>query len=147
MTPQEQSLVLEAREVLARYLNHNPVIGSWNALIDYCHLTIANSEVERFHVLYMDNQNRLIEDVCHHTGTVDHTPVYPREILKKALLVNACALILVHNHPSGNPSPSDADVKMTEKVVLALDQLGIRVHDHIIVGAGTEFSFRANSLI
>jgi len=99
-------------------------------------------EVERFHVLYLDRKNRLISDERLGTGTVDHVPVYPREVLRRALDLNASALILVHNHPSGDPEPSDADITMTREVQKACQALCLVLHDHIIVGAGREVSLR-----
>ena len=99
MTPQEETVILEARDILGRYLSKNPVIASWQALMDYCALTVRGP-IERFHVLYLDRKNRIISDELLSTGTVDHVPVYPREVIKRALMLNASALILIHNHPS-----------------------------------------------
>ena len=147
MTPQQQSVVLEAREILASFLNQNPIISSWNALLDYCHVQIANSPIEVFHVLYLDRKNRLIEDDQHGRGTVDHTPVYPREVAKRALEVGASAVILVHNHPSGDPTPSHSDVEMTNQLIDALNVFNIVVHDHLIIGGATELSFRSEGLL
>jgi len=141
LNDQEQTIVLEAREILGRYLNCNPVLSSWQALLDYCALSVRG-EIEAFHVLYLDRKNRIISDECMGLGTVDHVPVYPREIAKRALLLNASALILVHNHPSGDPEPSEADISMTKKVHEACDTLGLTLHDHIIVGSGRETSLR-----
>ena len=132
MTPQEETVILEARDILGRYLSQNPVIGSWQALMDY-----------RFHVLYLDRKNRIISDELLSTGTVDHVPVYPREVIKRALTLNASALILIHNHPSGDPTPSEADLSMTREIQKGCKYLGLTLHDHIIVGAGTELSLRA----
>ena len=146
MTEQEQSLVLEAREILARYINRNPVLTSWQAVLDYCALAVHGEE-ERFHVLYLDRKNRLISDERLAIGTVDHVPVYPREVVKKALLLNAMAILLVHNHPAGDPAPSEADITMTKQVQEACAVLGITLHDHIIVGAGRELSLRAEGVI
>jgi len=95
MTPQEETVILEARDILGRYLSQNPVIGSWQAMMDYCALTVRGP-IERFHVLYLDRKNRIISDELLSTGTVDHVPVYPREVIKRALMLNASALILVH---------------------------------------------------
>ena len=103
---------------------------------------VGPGEIEAFHVLYLDRKNRIISDECMGLGTVDHVPVYPREIAKRALLLNASALIIVHNHPSGDPEPSEADISMTKKVREACDTLGLTLHDHIIVGAGRETSLR-----
>ena len=142
MTPQEETVILEARDILGRYLSQNPVIGSWQALLDYCALTVRGP-VERFHVLYLDRKNRIISDELLSTGTVDHVPVYPREVVKRALELNASALILVHNHPSGDPTPSEADISMTCQVQDAARALGITLHDHLIVGKSKEVSFRS----
>lgn len=142
MTPREQTVILEARDILGRYLSQNPVIGSWQALMDYCALTVRGP-IERFHVLYLDRKNRIIADELLSTGTVDHVPVYPREVIKRALMLNASALILIHNHPSGDPTPSEADLSMTGEIQKGCKFLGLTLHDHIIVGAGTELSLRA----
>ena len=142
MTPQEETVILHAREILGRYPNQNPVLTSWAAEVDYCALTVRGPE-ERFHVLYLDRKNRLIADERLGVGTVDHVPVYPREVIKKALVLNASALILIHNHPSGDPTPSEADPAMTKEVQKGCSFLGLTLHDHIIVGAGTELSLRA----
>ena len=95
MTPQEETVILDAHDILGRYLSQNPVIGSWQALLDYCALTVRGP-IERFHVLYLDRKNRIIADELLSTGTVDHVPVYPREVIKRALMLNASALILIH---------------------------------------------------
>jgi len=141
LTAQEQATVFAAREILARHINRNPVLSSWAALMDYCAL-VVRGEVERFHVLYLDRKNRLISDERLGIGTVDHVPVYPREVVRRALDLNASALILVHNHPSGDPEPSDADIAMTKEVQKACAALGLTLHDHIITGAGREVSLR-----
>ena len=142
LNDQEQTIVLEAREILGRYLNCNPVLSSWQALLDYCALSVRG-EIEAFHVLYLDRKNRIISDELLSTGTVDHVPVYPREVIKRALMLNASALILIHNHPSGDPTPSEADLSMTKEIQKGCKYLGLTLHDHIIVGAGTELSLRA----
>jgi len=141
VTPQEETVILEAREILGRYLNQNPVLGSWQAVRDYCALTVRG-EVERFHVLYLDRRNRVISDEQLSVGTADHVPVYPREIIKRALMLNASALIVVHNHPSGDPTPSEADITMTKEIQKGCKYLGLTLHDHIIVGGGQELSLR-----
>lgn len=141
LTAQEQATIFAAREILSRHINRNPVLTSWAALIDYCALSVRG-EVERFHVLYLDRKNRLISDERLGVGTVDHVPVYPREVVRRALDLNASALILVHNHPSGDPEPSEADIAMTKEVQKACEVLGLALHDHIIVGAGREISLR-----
>ena len=139
---QEQAVVYEARQILLRHLNQNPVLSSWQAVLDYCAITIRG-EVERFHVLYLDRKNRLISDECLAIGTVDHVPVYPREVLRRSLALNTSALIIVHNHPAGDPEPSAADLAMTKEIQKACAALGVTLHDHIITGAGRETSLRA----
>ena len=123
------------------------VLSGWNALLDYCHTTMAHREIEQFRVLYLDRKNVLIADEPQARGTVDHVPVYPREVVKRALELNASALILVHNHPSGDPTPSEADISMTYKVRDAAEALGLVLHDHIIVGKSSEMSFRADGFL
>lgn len=142
LSAQEQVVVYEAHQILLRHLNQNPVLSSWQAVLDYCAITIRG-EVERFHVLYLDRKNRLISDECLAIGTVDHVPVYPREVLRRSLALNATALIIVHNHPAGDPEPSAADLAMTKEIQKACKVLGVTLHDHIIVGAGRETSLRA----
>lgn len=124
-----------------------PVLSSWTALIDYCRTAMAFSEREQFRVLYLDRKNALIADEVQGEGTVDHTPVYPREVVKRALEVSATAVILVHNHPSGDPTPSRPDILMTQQIIEIAKPLGITVHDHIIVGRAGHASFRALKLI
>ncbi|MDK3071726.1 DNA repair protein RadC [Sedimentitalea sp. JM2-8] len=123
------------------------VISSWDAIIDYCHTTMAHRETEQFRVLYLDRKNVLIADEEQARGTVDHVPVYPREVAKRALELNASALILVHNHPSGDPTPSEADIDMTNRVQAACAALGLTLHDHLIIGKSTELSFRAQGYL
>ena len=124
-----------------------PAISSWSALIDYCTATMARGGVEEFRVLFLDRKNTLIADEVQTTGTVDHTPVYPREIVKRALQLEASALILVHNHPSGDPSPSRADIAMTSEVVAAARALKIDVHDHLVIGRNGHASFKSLGLL
>ena len=124
-----------------------PVISSWAAVIDYCHTTMSHRETEQFRVLFLDRKNVLIADEEQARGTVDHVPVYPREVVKRALALNASALILVHNHPSGDPSPSDADIAMTAQIGTAAQALGLELFDHIIVGKSRELSFRSEGLL
>lgn len=123
------------------------VLSSWDALLDYCQTTMAHRETEEFRVLYLDRKNVLIADESQAKGTVDHVPVYPREIAKRALELNASALILIHNHPSGDPTPSQADIDMTAQVNSACAALGLVLHDHLIVGKSTELSFRSEGLL
>ncbi len=134
------------RMARARVLNRQ-VLSSWDALLDYCHTTMAHRETEQFRVLYLDRKNVLIADEEQGRGTVDHVPVYPREVVKRALELNASALILVHNHPSGDPTPSEADMAMTGQIQDAAQVLGIVLHDHLIIGKSRELSFRASGYL
>ena len=124
-----------------------PVLSSWSALLDYCHTAMAFEEREQFRVLFLDKKNILIADEVQQTGTVDHTPVYPREVIRRALELSATAIILVHNHPSGDPTPSRADIQMTETIVDVGKPLGIAVHDHLIIGREGHASFKGMGLI
>ncbi len=123
------------------------VVSSWEALVTYCRTAMAHREVEQFRVLYLDRKNVLIAAEEQARGTVDHVPVYPREVVKRALELNATSLILVHNHPSGDPTPSKADIEMTERIQDACDTLGILIHDHVIVGKKEEYSFKSNGFL
>lgn len=123
------------------------VISSWDAVLDYCHTTMAHRDTEQFRVLFLDVKNTLIADEEQAKGTIDHVPVYPREVAKRALELNASALILVHNHPSGDPTPSQSDIDMTARIQDACNALGITLHDHLIVGKEQELSFRAQGYL
>lgn len=123
------------------------VLSSWQALLDYCHTVMAHRENEQFRVLFLDTKNTLIADEEQSKGTIDHVPVYPREVVKRALELNAASLILVHNHPSGDPTPSQADIAMTGQVDAGCQTLGITLHDHLIIGKSAEISFRAQGLL
>jgi DNA repair protein RadC len=136
------ALRLSRARVLGR-----PALASWTALIDYCAAAMARSLKEEFRVLFLDRKNVLIADEVQSTGTVDHTPVYPREIVKRALELGASAVILVHNHPSGDPTPSRPDIDMTREVAAAAKALRITVHDHVIVGRSGHASFKALGLL
>lgn len=140
----ELKIVEAAAQRLARskVINRH-VLSSWETLIDYCHTAMAHRDTEQFRVLYLDRKNVLIADEAQAQGTVDHVPVYPREVMKRALELNASALILVHNHPSGDPTPSDADITMTTQINDGAKALGIVLHDHLIIGKNRELSFRA----
>lgn len=124
-----------------------PVISSWNELLAYCRAAMADQKVEQFRVLFLDRKNILIADEVQQRGTVDHTPVYPREVVKRALELSASAIILVHNHPSGDPTPSRADIDMTNKIVNAGQALGVAVHDHLVIGKDRETSFKTLGLL
>ena len=141
-------IVQAAAGRLARgQVKKRPVLSSWTAVLDYCRTTMAFADKEQFRVLFLDKRNQLIADELRQTGTVDHTPVYPREVVKRALEVNATAIILVHTHPSGDPTPSRADIQMTQSIVEIAKPLGISVHDHIIVGKDGHASFKGMNLI
>ena len=124
-----------------------PVLSSWSSVLDYCRMAMAFAEREQFRILFLDKKNILIVDEVQQTGTVDHTPVYPREVMRRALELSASAIILVHNHPSGDPTPSGADMRMTRELVDIAKPLGIAIHDHIIVGRDGHASFRSLGLI
>jgi len=124
-----------------------PVLGSWQAVLDHCQASMGYEKSERFRILFLDRKNVLIADEVQQQGTVDHTPVYPREVMKRALELGASAIIMVHNHPSGDPTPSKADVEMTREVAAAGAKLGISLHDHIIVGRGDYASFKTLGLM
>ena len=126
---------------------NRPALSSWSALIDYCTAAMSRSPHEEFRVLFMDRKNLLIADEVQSKGTIDHTPVYPREILKRALELGASAVILVHNHPSGDPTPSRADIDMTREIAKAAMALKIALHDHIVVARGGVTSFKAQGLL
>jgi DNA repair protein RadC len=128
-------------------LRERPVVGSWDKLIEYCTAHIAHGKVEEFHILFLDRKNVLIKHEQQQRGTVDHTPVYPREVVKRALELQASALILVHNHPSGDPTPSKADIAVTKDIVKAAQPLGVTVHDHLIIGRGRHTSLRDLGLL
>lgn len=124
-----------------------PVVSNWSALLEYVRRTLRHEKAEQFRVLYLDRKNRLIADEVMGRGTVDQAPVYPREVAKRALALSASAVILVHNHPSGDPTPSRADIEMTREVADALTSLDIRLHDHLVVGAREALSMKAKGLI
>lgn len=123
------------------------VVSSWQDLLAYCHTTMSHRETEQFRVLYLDRKNTLIADEAVAEGTVGHVPVYPREVVRRALEVGASALILVHNHPSGDPTPSRDDIDMTRKVAEAAAALEIQLHDHIVIGKSREVSFRSDGYL
>ena len=126
---------------------NRPLLGSWSAILEYVRAAMAFSDNEQFRVLFLDKKNQLIADEVQQEGTVDHTPVYPREVMKRALELGASAIVLVHNHPSGDPAPSMPDIEMTRKIVDAGQRLNVTIHDHVIVGRKGHFSFRSNGLI
>lgn len=144
----ELKIVHAAGVKLARQrVLRRPVISSWEDLLAYCRASMADEKIEQFRILFLDKKNILIADEVQQRGTVDHTPVYPREVVKRALELSASAIILVHNHPSGDPTPSRADIDMTNQIIKAALPLGVRVHDHLVIGHRTEASFKGLGLI
>ena len=136
-----------AQRLLHAEMKNTEVISSWQALVDYLTVKAGYEPIEQFRVLYLDRKNKLILDEALGRGTVDHTPVYPREVVKRALELNASALILAHNHPSGDPKPSRADIDMTRKVKDALATVNIRLHDHVVIGRAGHVSFKSEGLL
>ena len=136
-----------AGRLLRGEVRKRPALSSWSAVLDYCRSAQAFAEKEQFRVLFVDKRNQLIADEVQQTGTVDHTPVYPREVVKRALELSATAIILVHNHPGGDPTPSRADIEMTRQIIEIARGLGIAVHDHIIVGRDGHASLKDLKLI
>ena len=132
---------------LRDHVVERPVIATWNSLLDYCKAKRAHQMNEQFNVLFLDNNNSLIADETQQRGTVNHVPIYPREVIKRALELHASAIILVHNHPSGDPTPSSADIEMTEEVCQAGQKLGIAVHDHLIFSRTGHSSFKSLGLL
>ncbi len=141
-TVQAAALRLVRAEVADR-----PVLANWDRLMDYLSAVMARERVEHVRVLFLDGRNRLLADEAQARGTVNHTPVYPREVVKRALELHATAIILVHNHPSGDPTPSRADIEMTREIKTAATALAIVLHDHVIIGNGKWLSFRREGLL
>lgn len=135
------------QKMLRADLDKKPILGSWQKLIDYCYVAMAHEKREHFRVLFLNRKNQLMADEVQQIGTVDHTPVYPREIVKRALELGATALILVHNHPSGDPEPSDSDIAMTSEIIRAAAALDILVHDHLIISQSGHVSFKSLGLL
>ena len=145
--PELKLIAAAASRISKGQLQARKVLSSWNDVIDYCRTSMAFADKEQFRILFLDKRNQLISDEVQQTGTVDHTPVYPREVIKRALELSATAVILVHNHPSGDPTPSSADIQMTVAIIDIATPLGIAVHDHIIVGRGGHVSMKGLKLI
>lgn len=143
-TALDLKIVAAAGSLLAKgQVGRREILGSWNQVIDYCRTAMAFETKEQFRLLFLDKKNVLIADEVQQTGTVDHTPVYPREVVKRALELSATAIILVHNHPSGDPTPSRADIEMTKTIASVATPLGITVHDHIIIGRDGHSSLKS----
>lgn len=136
-----------ALRLLLDEVKEKPVLQSWKALLNYCRASMGYNKTEQFRIFFLDRKNQLLADELQQQGTVDHTPVYPREVVKRALELGASAIILVHNHPSGDPTPSRADIDMTKKIIEAAAPLSVAVHDHLIIGATEHYSFKSHGLI
>ncbi len=136
-----------AQRIAKGEIMNRPLLASWSAVLDYCRMVMAFADKEQFRILFLDHREMLIRDEVQQVGTINHTPVYPREVIKRALEVSASYLILVHNHPSGDPTPSSADIRMTREIVAIAKPLGIEVSDHIIIGRHGHVSFRGLNLL
>jgi DNA repair protein RadC len=136
-----------ALRLMRAELKTAPVLANWDQLMGYLTAVLSRERVEQFRILFLDNRNRLLADEAQARGTVNHTPVYPREVAKRALELHATALILVHNHPSGDPAPSRPDIEMTREIKAALSTVSVVVHDHVIIGNGAWLSFRKEGLL
>jgi DNA repair protein RadC len=142
-----KSVHAAALRLIRAELIDQPVLSSWDRLMDYLNAEVSRERVEQFRILFLDNRNRLLADEAQQRGTVNHTPVYPREVAKRALELHATALIVVHNHPSGDPKPSRDDIAMTQQIKAAAEALSIVLHDHVVVGNGRWLSFRSEGLL
>lgn len=152
--PKQQAIVTTIRlaKVMAERMLRATMIGrsvfsSWQSVLDYCQLTMANLPHEELRLLFLDAKNALIGEEVHQRGTINHTPAYPREVVKRALEKGAAALILVHNHPTGDPMPSREDIELTKQIKQAAELLTITIHDHLIIGRDSHVSFRAEGLL
>jgi DNA repair protein RadC len=142
-----KAVEVSAQRLIRAQVAQRPILQSWTALLDYCRLKMGQSKVEEFRLLFLNHKNMLIADEVQQRGTVNHTPVYPREVVKRALELGASAVIMAHNHPSGDPTPSQSDIDMTVKVQDALLAVGIKLHDHLIISASEHYSFKSNGLL
>lgn len=142
-----KSVEESAQRLIKAPEQEKPVIQSWTALLDYCRIAMGNNKVEEFRILFLNHKNKLIKDEVQQRGTVNHTPVYPREVIKRALELGASSIIIAHNHPSGDPTPSKADIDMTKKIIEAAKAVNIAVHDHLIVCEDSHYSFKSYGLI
>ncbi len=138
---------VSAQRLIKSEIENQPVIQSWSALMDYCRLAMGNSKIEEFRVLFLNHRHALIADEVMQRGTINHTPVYPREIVKRSLELSASAIILLHNHPSGDPTPSKADIDITNKIIEAAATVNITVHDHVIITQTGHYSFKSYGLM
>jgi len=151
LTGRDMALFRLVREIACRMaraeVRSRPVLSNWQALIAYLQTAMAYEQIEQFRILFLDRKNNLIADEVQQRGTVNHTPVYPREVMKRALILNASALIVIHNHPSGDPKPSREDIQTTRELKAAASALEIELHDHVVIGHGTHASFRSLGLL
>ncbi len=142
-----KTIRVSAQRLIKSEITDQPIIQSWSALMDYCKLAMGSNKVEEFRVLFLNHRHALIADEVMQRGTINHTPVYPREIVKRALELSAAAVILLHNHPSGDLTPSKADIDVTKKIVEATATIGVTVHDHVIITETGHYSFKSFGLI
>lgn len=142
-----KTIRIAAQRLIKSEIGQQPLIQSWSALMDYCKLAMGKNKIEEFRVLFLNHRHALIADEAMQRGTVNHTPVYPREIIKRALELSASALVLLHNHPSGDPTPSKADIDVTQKIIDAAATVNIAVHDHVIITETGHYSFKSFGLI
>jgi DNA repair protein RadC len=151
LSRREIALLRLVREIACRMaraeIRSRPVLSNWQALIAYLQTAMAYEQIEQFRILFLDRKNSLIADEVQQRGTVNHTPVYPREVMKRALVLNASALIVAHNHPSGDPKPSPDDIEMTRQLKAAANALEVELHDHVVIGHGKHASFRSLGLL
>jgi len=136
-----------AERMLKAQASQGQIIQSWTALLDYCRVSVGHKKIEEFRVLFLNHKNILILDEVQQYGTINHAPVYPREVMKRALDLGASSIILVHNHPSGDPTPSREDIEITRQIAAASLSLGISVHDHLIIAGNKHYSFKSNGLL
>jgi DNA repair protein RadC len=142
-----QTIRVAGLRLLQQNIMERPILNTWSRLIEYCEAAMANENKEHFRLLFLNKKNEVIADEVQQSGTVDHTPAYPREIMKRALELGATAIILIHNHPSGDPTPSDADIQMTKAIQAAAAPFDIVIHDHLIVSRNGTTSFKNMGLI
>lgn len=142
-----KTIVVSARRLARIEISDAPIFNTWDKVQDYCYLKLAHETTEHFHILFLNIKHQLIADEEHQHGTINHTPVYPREVLSRALTLNASSVILVHNHPSGDPKPSEGDIKITMDLQKILKMSDINIYDHLIIGKHGIYSFRYNGLL
>lgn len=142
-----KAIHVAAERMLSAPARQRPVIQNWTALLDYCRLKMGKLKTEEFHILFLNHKHILIKDEVQQRGTVNHTPIYPREVIKRALELGSTSIILVHNHPSGDPTPSKADIDMTRKIIEAASPMSIAVHDHLIIAEKGHYSFKSHGII